>query len=85
MGSVQEGYTLVQYDQQVREILGRTAVVYCYNVKPGFYIVVSVVSVERKKFIGQIEVILSCTTGVSVISFALSICTGGFHKDVSVL
>ena len=31
MGSVQEGYTLVQYDQQVREILGRTAAVYCYD------------------------------------------------------
>ena len=62
MGSVQEGYTLVQYDQQVREILGRTAVVYSYNVKPGFHIVVSVVSVVRKKFIGQIEFILSRTT-----------------------
>ena len=31
-------------------------------LKPGFHIVVSVVSVERKKFIGQIEFILSRTT-----------------------
>jgi len=30
--------------------------------KPGFLIVVSVVSVVRKKFIRQIEFILSCTT-----------------------
>ena len=32
------------------------------NLKPGFHIVVSVVSVVRKKFIGQIEFILSRTT-----------------------
>ena len=34
----------------------------CYCLKPGFHIVVSVVSVVRKKFIGQIEFILSRTT-----------------------
>ena len=32
------------------------------GLKPGFHIVVSVVSVVRKKFIGQIEFILSRTT-----------------------
>ena len=31
-------------------------------LKPGFHIVVSVVSVIRKKFIGQVEFILSRTT-----------------------
>ena len=34
----------------------------CLMVKPGFHIVVSVVSVVPKKFIGQIEFILSRTT-----------------------
>ena len=33
-----------------------------FHLKPGFHIVVSVVSVDRKKFIGQIEFILSRTT-----------------------
>ena len=33
-----------------------------FFLKPGFHIVVSVVSVVRKKFIGQTEFILSCTT-----------------------
>ena len=58
------------------------------RLKPGFHIVVSVVSVVRKKIIGQIEFILSRTTSclvVSVVSFVLSICTGGFHKVISVL
>ena len=32
------------------------------SLKPGFHIVVFVVSVVRKKFIGQTEFILSCTT-----------------------
>ena len=54
-------------------------------LKPGFHIVVSVVSVVRKKFIGKIEFILSLQQVVSVVSFVLSICTGGFHKVVSVL
>ena len=34
-----------------------------FNLKPGFHIVVSVVSVVRKKFIGQIEFIGSIYTG----------------------
>ena len=57
------------------------------TLKPGFHIVVSVVSVVsviRKKFIGPIEFILVQQV-VSVISFVLSICTGGFHKVLSVL
>ena len=52
-----------------------------FSVKPGFHIVVSVV---RKKFIGEIEFYL-VQKDVSVISFVLSICTGGFHKVISVL
>ena len=58
------------------------------SLKPGFYIVVSVVSVVsvvRKKFIGQIEFIHLVQQVVSVVSFVLSICTGGFHKVISVL
>ena len=58
------------------------------RVKPGFHIVVSVVSVVsvvRKKFIGRTEFILSRTKVVSNVSFVLGICTGGFHKVVSVL
>ena len=51
------------------------------RVKPGFHFVVSVVSVVRKKIIGQIEFILSRTARVvTVVSVVLSICTGGFHK-----
>ena len=56
----------------------------CYvrsGLKPGFHIVVSVV---RKKFIGQIEFILSRTSSICRY-LVLSICTGGFHKVVSVL
>ena len=33
-----------------------------FEIKPGFHIVVSVVSVVRKKFVGPIEFILSRTT-----------------------
>ena len=55
-----------------------------FVVKPGFHIVVSVVSLVRKKFMGHIEFILVQQV-VSVVSFVLSICTGGFHKVVSVL
>ena len=58
------------------------------SIKPGFHIVVSVVSVVRKKFIGQIELILSFNLVqhvVSVISVVLSSSTGGFHKVVFVL
>ena len=57
-------------------------------LKSGFHIVVSVVSVGsvvRKKFIGPIEFILSRTTSCICRFFVLSICTGGFHKVISVL
>ena len=54
-------------------------------LKPGFHIVVSVVSVVRKKFIGQIEFILTRTTSCICRFFCVSICTGGFHKVISVL
>ena len=67
------------------KVLPDTKLYQMCTLKPGFHIVVTVISVVRKKFIGQIEFILSCTTVVSVISFVLSICTGGFHKVVSVL
>ena len=51
------------------------------TVTPGFHIVVSVVSVVRKKFIGQVEFIFYLVQQVVyVVSFLLSICTGGFHK-----
>ena len=50
-------------------------------VKPGFHIVVSVVSVVsvvRKKFIGQIEFILSCTTSCSCHFFCIEHLYGRF-------
>ena len=56
-------------------------------LKPGFHIVVSVesvVSVVRKKFIGQTEFYLVQQV-VYVVSFVLSICTGGFHKVIPVV
>ena len=56
-----------------------------FGIKPGFHIVVSVVSVVRKKFIAQREFILSRTTSCICRFFVLSICTGGFHKVISVL
>ena len=58
------------------------------SFKPGFHIivsVVSVVSVVRKKFIGQIEFILSRTTRCICHFCCIESCTGGFHKVVSVL
>ena len=48
--------------------------------KPGFHIVVSVVSVVRKKLIGQIEFILSRTTSVYM-SFLLY---SAFVREVSI-
>ena len=45
---------------------------------PGFHIVVSVVSVVRKKFIGQIEFILSCTTSCSCHFFCIEHLYGRF-------
>ena len=47
-------------------------------VKPGFHIVVSVVSVVRKKFIGQIEFILSRTTSCICRFFCIEHLYGGF-------
>ena len=57
-------------------------------IKPGFHMVVSVVSVVsvvRKKFIGQIEFILSRTKSCICRFFCLELCMGGFHKVISVL
>ena len=56
--------------------------------KPGFHMVVSVVSVVsvvRKKFIGQIEFILSRTTSCICSFFYIEHLYGKFHKVLSVL
>ena len=51
------------------------------RLKPGFHIVVSVVSVVGKKFIGQIEFILSRTTSCMILSFLLH---RAFVREVSI-
>ena len=52
-----EVFVFLSLNLQVREVFVAVAVI----INPGFHIVVSVVSVVRKKFVGQIEFILSRT------------------------
>ena len=72
---------------QICKFVGFLLLSSSWLLRPGFHMVVSVVSVVsvvRKKFIGQIEFILVQKV-VYVVSFVLSICTGGFYKVISVL